>query len=204
MSPRAGIDRTKLLHAAAQLADREGLEAVTLARLAQTLGVKSPSLYNHVHGLPGLRRALAIYALERLYDALAQAAVGKAGDDAVLALGEAYVGFVRAHPGQYEAALLPANPNDAEMDEAQSRIVELAIRCLQAYRLPPDGLLHAVRGLRSLCHGFATLEQRGGFGLPLDLHVSLRLLLETFMAGMRVLQERKDADPSQESRGASR
>ncbi|KIL39899.1 TetR family transcriptional regulator [Gordoniibacillus kamchatkensis] len=191
MSPRAGIDRTVLLHTAAKLADCEGLEAVSLARLAQTLGVKSPSLYNHVHGLKGLRRALALHALERMYDALAQSAVGKAGDDAVIALGKAYVGFVRAHPGQYEASLLPPDPDDKELDEAQSRIVELAIRCFQAYRLTPDGLLHAVRGLRSLCHGFATLEQRGGFGLPLDLNVTLQLLLEAFVSGMRALQNKQ-------------
>lgn len=197
MSPRAGIDRTTVLHTAVELADREGLESVTLARMAQLLGVKSPSLYNHIHGLPGLRRALSLHALERLNEALAQAAIGKAGDDAVLAVGEAYVGFVRTHPGLYEAALLPPDPNDAELDAAHSRIVELAIRCLQAYRLSHDGLLHAVRGLRSLCHGFATLEQRGGFGLPLDLNVSLRLLLEAFLAGMRVLQDRQDDKPSE-------
>ena len=38
---------------------------------------------------------------------------------------------------------------------------------------------------RSICHGFASIEQQGGFGLPLDLDISLHVLLETFIKGLR-------------------
>ncbi|MGV2686047.1 TetR family transcriptional regulator, partial [Clostridium perfringens] len=50
MSPRPGIDRLQLLQTAAELADQDGLHTVTLAALAGKLGVRSPSLYNHVDG----------------------------------------------------------------------------------------------------------------------------------------------------------
>lgn len=51
MSPRAGLDRHTLVIRAADIADDEGIEAVTLAALAGKLGVRSPSLYNHINGL---------------------------------------------------------------------------------------------------------------------------------------------------------
>ncbi|WJH31593.1 TetR/AcrR family transcriptional regulator [Paenibacillus sp. CC-CFT742] len=56
VSPRQGLDRGTLLSAAAQLADSDGFQALTLAALAQRLDVRSPSLYNHISGLPGFAR----------------------------------------------------------------------------------------------------------------------------------------------------
>ena len=50
--------------------------------------------------------------------------------------------------------------------------------------LTEDGL-HAVRGLRSVVHGFASLEVAGGFGLPLDLDESFRRLVEMFIGGLQ-------------------
>jgi hypothetical protein len=44
--------------------------------------------------------------------------------------------------------------------------------------------LHAVRGLRSLVHGFATLEVAGGFGMPLDIDESFRRLVELLISGL--------------------
>jgi len=46
---------------AARIADAEGLAEVTLARVAESLGVRAPSLYNHVEGLPGMLRLLTIF-----------------------------------------------------------------------------------------------------------------------------------------------
>ena len=48
MSPRIGLTLQKIVETAAEIADANGIQEVTLASLAQTLGVRSPSLYNHV------------------------------------------------------------------------------------------------------------------------------------------------------------
>jgi AcrR family transcriptional regulator len=61
--PRRGLDAERVVDAAAQLADAHGLQAVTLARVAGELGVRAPSLYNHVEGRDGLLRAVASWAL---------------------------------------------------------------------------------------------------------------------------------------------
>jgi Tetracyclin repressor-like, C-terminal domain len=63
-------------------------------------------------------------------------------------------------------------------------IVEIFVAILAAYQLQADDALHAVRALRSIMHGFITLELAGGFGLPLDLNESYRRLIELFIAGL--------------------
>jgi AcrR family transcriptional regulator len=98
---RQGLDRDRVVDAATAIADAEGVGAVTLARVAADLGVRSPSLYNHVDGLDGLRRAIALRALRELHDTLRDAATGRAGAEALVALAEAYRDYARAHPGRY-------------------------------------------------------------------------------------------------------
>ncbi len=45
---RIPLSRSRVLEAAIDLADREGIEALTMRRLGQDLGVEAMSLYNHV------------------------------------------------------------------------------------------------------------------------------------------------------------
>lgn len=189
MSPRIGLDLRTILQAATEIADRHGIDQVTLVSLAQKLEIRSPSLYNHVDGLNGLRKQLRLHGLEQLYRSLEKGVTERFGDDAVRALGEAYVSFVRDHPGLYEATLRAPDPQDPEVQRASEKIVNLVIRILHAYGLEGESALHATRGLRSIFHGFASLEQRGGFGLPLDHDVSLRLLIDTFLAGIHRMKE---------------
>jgi AcrR family transcriptional regulator len=47
-APITPLSRERVLHAALRLADEEGLEALSMRKLAQALGVKAMSLYNHV------------------------------------------------------------------------------------------------------------------------------------------------------------
>ncbi|MDQ3303151.1 MAG: TetR family transcriptional regulator, partial [Actinomycetota bacterium] len=45
---RRPLSRRRVLEAAVGLADREGLEALSMRRLGRELGVEAMSLYNHV------------------------------------------------------------------------------------------------------------------------------------------------------------
>jgi AcrR family transcriptional regulator len=189
MSPRIGLDLHTILQAATEIADTHGIDGVTLASVAKKLGIRSPSLYNHVDGLHGLRKQLAIHGLEQLHSILTRAVIGRSGDDAVRMLGEAYVGFVRTHPGLYEATLRAPDSRDPDVQRAERKILDLSLRVLHVFGLEDETALHTVRGLRSICHGFASLEQRGGFELPLDLDVSFRLLIDTFLAGIHTMKQ---------------
>src|SRR5919109_4652049 len=90
MSRRVGLDQATVVEAAARLVDEEGIDQLTLSRLAERLGVRTPSLYNHVAGLPGLKRDLAVSCLRDLLDRLMRATIGKSGAEAIVALADAY------------------------------------------------------------------------------------------------------------------
>ncbi|MEM1336078.1 MAG: TetR family transcriptional regulator, partial [Actinomycetota bacterium] len=100
---RATLDTEQVLDEAARLADSEGLDAVTLTRVATQLGVRQPALYRHVDGYDALIRSLGLRGRELLAERLSEAALGVAGPDVVMALGAAWRSVVRDAPGVYAA-----------------------------------------------------------------------------------------------------
>jgi AcrR family transcriptional regulator len=184
MAKRVGIDKDAVVRAAAKIADDHGWDALTLARVAKKLRIRSPSLYNHVGGLEGLRRELKLLALRDLNVALSRATIGKSRDDAVRGLAAAYRAFVKRHPGTYAATTVAAPKNDPAMEAAASNIVETILSVLSGYGLERREGLHAIRALRSTVHGFAALEIAGGFGIPLDVDKSFEWLVSALLAGL--------------------
>lgn len=185
--PKVALDKTTILQASAELLNEHGSDSLTLAMLAKKLNIKPPSLYNHFDGLPGIKRELAILSLEKLYIDLTAASAGRQppGEEGVLALSESYLLFARTNPGLYETALAAPNPEDELVYLAGKKIVDLVVDAIEPFGLKKDEAIHAVRGLRSIMHGFASLEQKGGFGIPLDLDDSYKITVRAYLAGLR-------------------
>ncbi len=101
-----------VVSAAADVSDEVGLDRLTLAAVANRLGVKLPSLYKHIDGLDGLRRDLAVLGVRELTEVLGSAAVGRAGHDALVAVAGAYRRYAAAHPGRYAATVRSPAPGD--------------------------------------------------------------------------------------------
>jgi AcrR family transcriptional regulator len=180
---RTRLDTTTVVQAAVDLIEAEGLEALSLGRLAKQLDVQTPSLYNHIDGLPGLFRELALRSTRELGERLGSAAIGKSGPAALLAMAEAYRAYVKDHYGLYMTGLRSSGqqtPIDTELQAAQDRVLQIALTVVGTFGLQGKEALHAIRGLRSIAHGFATLEVAGGFGLPLDCDESFRRLMDLF------------------------
>jgi AcrR family transcriptional regulator len=182
--PRAGLDTERVLDAAARIADADGLRAVTLARLASELGVRAPSLYNHVEGHGDVLRALAVRGVRALTGALRDAAVGRSRADALAAAARAYRGFAHAHPGLYAASVAAPATGDPEHRAAAQEAVEVIFAMLRGWSLEGDDAVHAARAFRSAVHGFVLLEAAGGFGIPVDLDDSFDRLLATLAGGL--------------------
>lgn len=191
--PRAGLDTDAVVRAAAALVDAEGSDRLTLARLARRLNVRIPSLYNHIAGLEGLRRALTLHTLRHFTEALGRAASGRHGDEALGALADAYRAFVKAHPGLYSLVTRASTADDAELGAAQRAPVAVVLAVLADYGLDGEEAIHAVRAVRSAIHGFVSLEIAGGFGLPIDLDESFRRLVRLCLDGLHQRHVAPDA-----------
>ena len=180
--PRVGLDSDAVVAAAAGLADDVGLEQLTLARLAAALGIRTPSLYAHVDGLPDLRARMGARGARELATELQLAAAGRSGADAVRAVAAAYRAYAHAHPGSYAA--MQAVSEREENQAAGAAVVGVLLAVLSAYELDGDAAIHAVRAVRSALHGFVVLEREGGFGIPLSLDDSFATLVEMIDAGL--------------------
>jgi len=187
MSRRIKLDLPIILQKAVEIVDEQGLDQLSIGLLAEKLEVRPPSLYNHLDGLHELRQKLAIQGVKKLNEYMLQAAVGRSGDDAIRAISQAYIQFVREHPGLYDASTRFPNANDQELQHAQESVVHLVLRVLDTYNLQEEMAIHMVRGLRSILHGFTSIEQLGGFGMPLDINKSFTILINTFIEGIHAV-----------------
>jgi AcrR family transcriptional regulator len=184
VAPRAGLDHETVVQVAAALVDAGSSAPLTLAAVADRLGVRVPSLYNHIGSLHSLQRDVALQGSRDLARALTQAVIGRSRDEAVFALAAAYRAYVAAHCGVYELLVRTVWANhepDPPLDAVSAELLGIALAVLAGYGLDGEEALHAVRSLRSVLHGFASLEALGNFGLPLSVDESFNHLLRCFV-----------------------
>ncbi|MET7746817.1 WHG domain-containing protein [Streptomyces sp. NPDC005385] len=186
--PRAGLDTATVVAAGAELADQVGLNRLTMGLLAERLGVRTPSLYKHVDGQEDLVRHIATLATAQAADAVGTAVQGLAGRDALAAALHAFRSLVITHPGRYAATtgMEPTGPEDP-MALASQRLFDVFRAVLRGYDIDEADTDHALRMIRSLCHGFATLEAAGGFKWSADIDTSFEWLIDFTDQGLRAM-----------------
>jgi AcrR family transcriptional regulator len=92
--------RTAVLAVAEKILEQEGLDALTLRAVARAVGVSHTAPKNHFGDLEGLLSELAGLGYRRFGESLATA-MDAAPRARMRAMGRAYVGFARAHPGLF-------------------------------------------------------------------------------------------------------
>jgi AcrR family transcriptional regulator len=169
---------------AAVMADEVGLDHLTLAALAERLGVRQPSLYKHIDSMAGLKRSVSIQAKRDLGDVLVRAAVGRSGADAIRSMSHAYRDWALLHPGRYQAAQLIPEPGDIENEAVMLGAIQIIADVLVAYQLDGDDAVDAIRAFRAILHGFVVLESTGGFSLSADVDRSFERLINGFIVSL--------------------
>lgn len=182
--PRVGLTRDRVVEEAAVLADEVGLGQLTLAALAERLGVRQPSLYKHIDSLAGLRRNISIQAKGELGNVLLRAAVGRSGADAIHSMSRAYRIWALEHPARYAAAQTVAGPQDEEDAAASLAAIAIIADVLIAYELEGDDAIDAIRAFRATLHGFVALEAEGSFGLDVDIERSFERMIRGFVSAL--------------------
>ncbi len=159
---RANLSPQVVVATAADLADDEGFEHITLSAVARRLGVQTASLYNHVRDRAELFAGLHELALDELADRIGQATAGRAGRDALVGLAEAQRAYARESPGRWAALQQPAAASTVASPGAR-RVAGLTLAVLRGYDLPEAELVHVTRLLGATVNGFLALERSGGF-----------------------------------------
>ncbi|NNM53283.1 MAG: TetR family transcriptional regulator [Spirochaetales bacterium] len=167
--------------AAVELVREIGLGNLTINLLAEKLGVRPPSLYNHLSGIKELQEKVAAFSLQCLEVAVRDAAVGKSGAEALLRIAEAYRKFALENSELYKSMLLFPGSADSNVKEAGMAVARIIYQVLERYGLSEEDQSHYARGFRSLVHGFVSLEEVGFFKSG-DRDKSFRLLVKGFIS----------------------
>jgi AcrR family transcriptional regulator len=154
---------------ALDLADREGLGAVTLASVARRLGCHVTSLYTHIDSIDDLHTRMLLTAQSALAQQLWEAALGRSGADALRALAAVYRGFGSAHPEQIRLLFAGATTTDPRVADGARYMSEPIRATLFGFGLDDQQVRHAHRAFSAAIRGFAVAEAQGAYHTDADV-----------------------------------
>ena len=163
---RTSIDA--LVTAGRSILEAEGLDGLTMQRVATAVGVRAPSLYKHVRDRWALVRLIATDVAQELTASLEAAATTGDPRTDLRALAVTYREFARGHP-EAHGLLFARLPQPARVDAAvNARAAEPIVRTAAALAGPYHAL-EAARTVVAWTIGFVGMELAGGFRLGGDV-----------------------------------
>jgi AcrR family transcriptional regulator len=170
---RAPVNRQRTLEVALAVADSEGIEAVTMRRLARELGVEAASLYHHVKGKDQI--------LDGLVDSVAaEIEIPKPSADwreAVCHRAHHTRSGLLRHPWAVSLMASRTSPGPATLG-----LLEAGIRCFREGGFSVPMAAHAVSTVDSYVHGFVLQEVNLPFRNESELAAMTTAIMETFPA----------------------
>ena len=88
-------------------------------------------------GIDDLQGALAAHAANALFLCCQDAAIGRSGDDAIIAIAHAYRDFIHYHHGTYTATLHPQHTENPALVQANQALMQLLARVLGTTHITP-------------------------------------------------------------------
>ena len=168
---------------ARELIEAEGLDQLSLNRLATALHVRAPSLYRYFDGKNELLRAVNEMTNRALIAAL-DAAVAPATTprEQIMAMARAYRAFAHSFPATYQLLFANSSP-DLRPDAGASERLVLPLQAIMASLSGEADSLAALRGILALAHGYVTLELNGQFRRGGDLDAMFTRVVEAYIDG---------------------
>jgi AcrR family transcriptional regulator len=167
---------------ALEVADREGLGAVTLARVARELGCHVTSLYTHIDSIDDLHTRMGLAAQSALAQQLWEAALGRSGADALRALAAVYRDFGSAHPEQIRLLFAGAATTDPRVLEGARYLAEPIRATLRGFGLDDEQVRHAHRAFSAAVRGFSMAEAQGAY--PTDADITFDQIVDLFVQAL--------------------
>jgi AcrR family transcriptional regulator len=145
--------RQEILDAAMAIADKGGLDAVSMRTVAEHVGVTPMALYRHFDS----KRALLDGMVERLVTSLPERATGT-WDERLVALAHAYRGVAQRHP--WAAQLLFSRPS---VTPDAVRVTEFIYAAIREAGVPEPQVGRVERLVTTFIIGYVASEVLGRF-----------------------------------------
>ena len=149
-TPRLPLDLERIVGAAVRIADEHGLEAVTMRRVATSLGVQAMSLYHHVRDKDALLTAM----LDAVYERMALCSTAEGWRDAMRARATSMRQAFLAHPWSLGLVDAGTNPGPAALSHTDS-----LLGTLRSAGFSVAMAAHAAAVFDAFVYGFAVQER---------------------------------------------
>lgn len=151
--PKPGLTVDRIVTAAVEIADAEGLAAVSMRRLSTELGTGTMSLYRYVPGKSELLDLMLDRVTGEPLDSREHASEDADWRDAVRAMAGAYRTLHRAHPW-----LLKVNQSRTVLGPSALRGLETSLAALHGMGLRDPELISVIIAVQSFVSGIARME----------------------------------------------
>jgi AcrR family transcriptional regulator len=165
LTPRA----REIVAAARELLEEQGVDALTMRRLAERLGIRAPSLYKHLPDKSALEVAVIATGLEDLAVALEDA---RHAPEPTAALAAAYRAFALTHPHLYLLMTNRPLPRERLPAGVEDRAATPVLQVV--------GDLARARAFWAFAHGMVLLELAGRFPPNADLDTAWQVGINAF------------------------
>lgn len=176
--------RAELVSIALKLVETAGPEALTVSAVAQSAGVKAPSLYKHFADREALLKAVEIEVLDELEQVLRTETKGRTPRQRLVSMATAYRRFANAHPRRYEAIYSRNAFSDPDLAAACLKAALPLFEELRAAGVAEDCILPLSRTLTAFLHGFVSMEIVNAFRLGGSIDEAFEQGLDTILKGL--------------------
>ena len=188
---KGNISKQLIIETSAKLANKIGLENLSMKMIAEELNIKSPSLYNHFSSLKDIKKSLMLYGWKQLEDKMIDSAVGVSGYEALKNMCYASYDYAINNKGVFEAMLWYNKYDDEDTIKVTKRLYELIFKVTKNLNISEKNTRHIIRTIRSFLEGFVLLINNNGFGNPISVEESFDVSLKIIINGIKSLENEK-------------
>lgn len=181
MPTPAKTSPTQLAAIARALVESSGPEALTMGAVAQSAGIKPPSLYKHFADRAAILKVVEIGILHELEAYLRRETNGVASKARLITMATAYRRFGRTAPNRYKAIYSGNAFNDPDIRAACLFSAQPLFEELKATGIAEARILPLSRTLVAFLHGFVLMEIGNAFTLGGSVEEAFESSLETIL-----------------------
>ena len=182
--PRTGLSKEEIVEKAAELANEKGLSYLSVTTLSEYLGIKKPSLYNHMKTIEDMHRSLMIYGWQTVSEDVVRGIDSSDEKANLFEYGKKFYKFAMENPGVFEAMLWYNKYSDDTLLSATEGLYSFFFKQTDGLGIDREIANHLLRTYRAFLEGFIMLQIHNSFGNPISLKESFEISQNVMISGM--------------------
>jgi len=188
--PRTGLSKEEILEKAVALANEKGLSYLSVTTIAEYLGIKKPSLYNHMNTIDDIRKSIMIYGWKKVSEEIISDISFEDPKENLMEYGRRFYKYTIDNPGVFEAMLWYNKYSDNVLLETTEGLYSFFFTQTDNLGVERDVANHLLRTYRAFLEGFIMLQIHNSFGNPISVDESFKISMNVLISGIEQYRKR--------------